>query len=79
MSKKEELKENLQEFYEDPALREFRPVISVMLDTIDNPDDDDIAEILRLMPKCQYSHNCHMLAEGAYENAASSVPQKKHY
>lgn len=67
--KKEELKKQLQDFYEDPALREFRPVIELMLDTIDDPDDNDIAEILHLMPMCQYSYNCNLLAKGAHRNA----------
>lgn len=75
---KEELQQILQDFEKDPAMRDFKPAVQRMLESIDNPEND-IAETLDVVLDCLYSHHCHQLAEGAYINGAMSVPRKKWY
>lgn len=75
---KEELQQILQDFEKDPAMRDFKPAVQRMLDSLDNPEDD-IAETLDVVFDCLYSHHCHQLAKGAYINGAMSVPRKKWY
>ncbi len=76
---KEELQRVLTEYREDPALRDFYPVIERMLDSLEAPDEKDISEVLDLLDICLYKHACYQLAEGAYINGALSRPVEKHY
>ena len=74
-----EIKNLLKSIYQDPDMREFRPIVQKLLNFADNPEAIDTEELINLYLKCHYAQVCHDLAYAAWENAAKFTPKPKWY
>ena len=79
MPDSKELLKQLNEMYEDPELREFRPLISEIKAGIESPEYDNISQVIELFQQTNSFFICRKLAEASCINASMNMHQKKWY
>lgn len=79
MPNTEELLSMLRDMRNDPAMRDFWPVINEMMNGLEVPDYDNTEIVLDLFFKNDLAYHCNQLAEALHIHSNMTMPRKRWY